>query len=130
MAAEVIQCPNCSQLNTDRRTTCKSCGTNLREAIFDAEVESSVDGVELPLSERSDALSLEINKYARLGYRVVSRVETSAQLIKPKEFNFVAALLWFLLFGIGILIYLFYYLSKNDDAVYLTVSKNGKVTMT
>lgn len=37
MAAEVIQCPNCSQLNTDRRITCKSCGINLHEAVLDYE---------------------------------------------------------------------------------------------
>lgn len=28
---ETISCPKCSQLNTTRRTTCKSCGTNLEK---------------------------------------------------------------------------------------------------
>ena len=130
MAAKVLFCPKCSQLNTDRRTTCKSCGTNLREAVSDIEQEYLDAGVELQLSERSDILSNEINKYAGIGYRVVSRTETSAQLVKPKEFNFLAALLWFLLLAVGVIIYILYYLSKKDDTVYLMVSKNGKVTRT
>ena len=125
MEANVFPCPKCSQLNTDLRITCKSCGINLREA--NAEIESSDDDAEIQLSERSDILSHEINKYANFGYRIVSRTETSAQLVKPKEFSFIAALLWFILLGVGLIIYLLYYLSKKDDAVYLMVSKNGKV---
>ena len=101
---------------------------DLREAAF--EKTQSETGIEIPLNERSEILSNEIAKYARTGYQVVTRTETSAQLIKPKEFSFVAAVLWFLLFGIGLLIYLFYYMAKRDQAVYLVISKQGLISST
>jgi capsule polysaccharide export protein KpsE/RkpR len=31
------------------------------------------------------------------------------QLVKPKKFSFIWALVWFLLFGIGLIVYLLYY---------------------
>ena len=72
------------------------------------------------------ALQTQINEYARQGYIVQSQTETSAQLVKPKSFSFLWAFLWFLLLGIGLLIYIIYYLSKKDQAVYLYV-ENGQV---
>ncbi len=72
------------------------------------------------------ALQTQINEYVRKGYVVQSQTETSAQLVKPKVFSFVWAFLWFLLLGVGVLIYIFYYMSKNDQTVYLSV-ENGQV---
>lgn len=63
----------------------------------------------------------------RRGYRVESRIPTAAQLLRPKKFSFLWALLWFLLFGIGILIYVAYYLAKSDQTMYLEVDDAGKV---
>ncbi len=62
-----------------------------------------------------------INWYVQLGYRVVSQTEVSAQLVKPKQFSFIWALLL-------VLIYFFYYMSKKDETVYLTVGADGRVT--
>ena len=72
------------------------------------------------------ALQTQINEYVRKGYVVQSQTETSAQLVKPKGFSFFWAFLWFLLLGIGLLIYILYYLSKKDQTVYLYV-ENGQV---
>ena len=47
--------------------------------------------------------------------------------MRPKKFSFLWALLWFLLFGIGILVYVAYYLAKSDQTVYLEVDDAGKV---
>ena len=33
MGTEVFPCPQCSQLNTTRRTTCKNCGTDLTQSL-------------------------------------------------------------------------------------------------
>ncbi len=60
------------------------------------------------------------------GYQVVSQTETSAQLVKPKSFSFGWAFLWFLFFGIGLLVYVLYYMMKSDGAIYLYV-EDGKV---
>ena len=55
----------------------------------------------------------------------MSQTDTSAQLIKPKQFSIrVAALIWFLLFGVGLLIYIFYYVGKRDGpGMYLWSSR-------
>lgn len=81
----------------------------------------------LELTQRRDALQKEVNKYISRGYRVVSQTGTTAQLMKPKSFSFFWAVAWFLLFGVGILIYLFYYWSKKDETVYLQVDEQGRV---
>ena len=81
----------------------------------------------LSLDERSAILDAEVMKYARRGYEVRSRTQTAAQLVRPKKFSFIWALLWFLVFGVGILVYVLYYLGKSDQTVYLQVDERGKV---
>jgi hypothetical protein len=44
-------------------------------------------------AERSRRLDQDIDRYVRLGFRVVSRSPTTAQLVKPKTFNMGCALL-------------------------------------
>jgi uncharacterized membrane protein YccF (DUF307 family) len=68
----------------------------------------------VPLEERSAILDAAVMKYARIGYEVRSRTQTTAQLVKPKTFSFIWALVWFLLFGIGLIVYLLYYWSERD----------------
>ncbi len=75
-------------------------------------------------------LQYHIDWYVQQGYRVISQTETSAQLVKPKEFSFVWALFWFLIFGVGVLVYVFYYAAKKDATLYLTVAPDGTVTRT
>ncbi len=75
-------------------------------------------------------LRSEIDRYLKKGFRVVSETEMSAQLIKPKVFSFVWALFWFLFLGVGVLVYIFYYMSKKDKTVYLRVSDDGQVQVT
>ena len=77
-------------------------------------------GAEAPLQEH-------IGWYVRQGYRVASQTETTVQLVKPKRFSFVWALGWFLVFGIGLIVYLLYYAAKRDQALYLTVQADGTV---
>jgi hypothetical protein len=75
-------------------------------------------------------LRAEIDRLIRDGYRVVSETETSAQLVKPKAFSFIWALIWFLLLGFGVLIYIFYYMAKKDTVVYLTTGPDGSIQQT
>ena len=81
----------------------------------------------LSVQERSNILDDQVRNYVQGGYRVESRTPTTAQLVRPKKFSFLWALLWFLLFGIGILVYVAYYLAKSDQTVYLEVDDEGKV---
>lgn len=93
--------------------------TNLaKEAI--APSTKSVD-------ERRAILQREISGYVKKGFRVVSQTDTTAQLVKPKTFSFLWALLWFLLLGVGLLVYLIWYWAKRDETIYLEVDDKGRV---
>jgi uncharacterized BrkB/YihY/UPF0761 family membrane protein len=71
---------------------------------------------------------MEIDRLVAEGYRVTAETDRSAQLVKPKEFSFIWALIWFLLLGFGVLIYIFYYMAKKDSVVYLSLSPDGTLT--
>lgn len=81
----------------------------------------------LPLDQRRTILQREISGYLRRGFRVQSQTETTAQLVKPKKFSLLWAVLWFFVFGVGLVLYLLYYLSKKDETVYLEVGEAGQV---
>lgn len=78
-------------------------------------------------AERSAILDAEIQRFIMQGYRVSARTATTAQLIRPKTFNAVAAILWLLVLLVGLLIYLLIYATQSDDAVYLTVGPDGTI---
>lgn len=81
------------------------------------------------LEQRGAILNAEIRRYVSNGYRVQSATSTTAQLVKPKKFSFFWALVWFLIFGVGILVYFAYYLAKKDRTVYVEVDESGKTTV-
>jgi hypothetical protein len=97
-----------------------------------AEEQAKLAEVQRLEAERKDrdrkaALQKEISRYASKGYRVVSQSEYAAQLVKPKVFSRLWALLWACLALVGILVYLGWYMAKRDKQVYLTVDEDGKV---
>lgn len=80
---------------------------------------------------QTDALQREIQKYAALGFFVVHQTETTAQLRKPKQFNILAALvLGVVLFIVGAILYVFWYMAQKDALVYLSVDHEGVVHAT
>jgi hypothetical protein len=89
-------------------------------------------GFDEPVSEaeRSRELEEEIAQYMHDGFFVRQRSATTAQLVRPKKFSFIWALLWFLLFGIGIIVYLIYYAAKQDEGRYVEVDEYGAVKVT
>jgi len=89
-------------------------------------------GFDEPVSEaqRSQELEEEIAQYMHDGFFVRQRTATTAQLVRPKKFSFIWALLWFLLFGIGIVVYLIYYAAKQDEGRYVEVDEYGAVKAT
>jgi len=70
-------------------------------------------------SSNQAALQRMIARYTRYGYRLDSETETSASMVRPKKFSFLPALLWFLVFGVGVFVYIFWYMSRSDDTLYL-----------
>jgi hypothetical protein len=81
-------------------------------------------------AERSRELEEEIAQYMSDGFFVRQRTATTAQLVRPKRFSFVWALLWFLVFGVGIIVYLIYYAAKQDEGRYVEVDEYGAIKAT
>ncbi len=81
----------------------------------------------LPLDQRRAILEREINGYLSRGFQVQSQTETTAQLVKPKRFSLLWAVLWLFVFGVGLVLYLLYYLSKKDETIYLEVGGAGQI---
>lgn len=81
----------------------------------------------LTVDERRVILEQRLQGYAKDGYRVLSQADTTAQLMKPKRFNFILALILLCLGGFPLIIYIFWYLAAKDQTMYLTVEVDGKV---
>jgi hypothetical protein len=70
----------------------------------------------------------EIARLTRRGYVIVSRAETSAQLKRPKHFSVWWALFWFLIGGVGLPLYIVWYLLvKRDRVAFVRITPEGRV---
>lgn len=78
-------------------------------------------------ARRGAILDDQIERFAALGWRLATRTPMAAQMVKPKQFSAVAAILWLLVCGVGVLVYLFLYLAQQDQMVMLTVREDGQV---
>jgi hypothetical protein len=74
---------------------------------------------------RRNVLEQEIQSYVRKGYRVLSQTDTSAQLVKPKRFNLLIAVICLLLAVFPFIIYLLMYMASKT--VYISVDPQGRV---
>jgi len=76
---------------------------------------------------RRNVLEQEIQSYVRKGYRVLSQTDTSAQLVKPKKFNLLIAVICLLLAVFPFIIYLLMYMASKDKTVYISVDPQGRI---
>jgi len=83
--------------------------------------------IEKTMEQRREILQQYIYAYIQQGYRVVSQTDTTAQMIKPKQFSLLAAIFWLFVFVIGLLIYIFYFMASGDQQMYLEVDLYGQV---
>lgn len=79
--------------------------------------------------ERRNILNQSISVYLRKGFRVSSQTDTTAQLVKPKHFSLLLALLFLILWIFPLIIYIFYYISKKDELIYIVVDNTGEVNI-
>ena len=70
---------------------------------------------------KDEIMQTEIMKRTKQGWRLVSQSDQGASMVKPKKFSVGWAILWTLLFGVGLLVYLLYYMTKKEKLVYLSV---------
>jgi len=111
MNDQTYSCPECGQLNTTRRTTCKACGINFKEVEEELEIKS--------LEERKEILSESLIFYLHDGWRVYASHGESVWLIRQKKFR------WLLFFMFPI--YLFYYILFRYDKKHITVTETGQI---
>jgi len=117
-------CFNCGkELIPASARYCPYCGAVQEQAPSEPEVSPA----EVPLAQRTAALNEAIAYFTAQGFRVVAKSESSAQLMRPKQFSWAAAILSLLLLGIGFLIYLVYYLGQKDETIFLEVTSDGTV---
>jgi type VI protein secretion system component VasF len=80
------------------------------------------------LETRRAALQQRISYYVRHQYRVLSQTDTTAQLVKPKRFSLIWAIIWLILAVLPFLFYVGYHVFlKRESQVYLTVDEQGRV---
>jgi hypothetical protein len=77
-------------------------------------------------SDATNARKIEqiIDFFSSRGYRVVDRSENQVRILKKKEFSLTWAILCTLAFGVDLLLYILYYLSKSDDIKTFTLPTN------
>jgi len=79
-------------------------------------------------SDPEAILLAEINRYVQLGYQVTSQTARSAQLVKPKRFSVMWAIIWFVLAVVPFVIYVLVYMFKWDHHVLISVDEEGHIT--
>jgi len=97
-----------------------------------ATVEGQKVKTMLTTKARSEILAAEIRRHVKTGYVVQQRSETSAQLFRAKRLNPFIVLASFLLIGIGVFIFLAYYLyhvRQPDSIIALSVDETGHVSV-
>ncbi|MGJ0321415.1 hypothetical protein [Aliarcobacter cryaerophilus] len=76
----------------------------------------------LTLKEKRDII---IDIYSKDGFTVNNLSDTKIQFKKGKSFSLFWATLWLLVFLVGLLVYIFYYMSKSDDIVTVTLDPSN-----
>lgn len=89
-------------------------------SIKDLDIQEIIDDPNLSNNATLDKISA---LYMSEGYIVTMRTTNQLQLIKKKEFSLIWATLWLLLWIVGILVYIFYYLSKKDKQINITLKE-------
>lgn len=84
----------------------------------------------LSIDEREAILAEHIRAGINGGWTVVTTTRTSATFEKRAELDAGAAILSFLLCGIGLFIYLAVHFSRSPDVAYIVVQEDGQVTRT
>ncbi len=98
-------------------------------------VEATQPPIPVDLAVRKELLARTIPAYQRRGYEIIDRTtsrrrgwaDTTCQLRKSKSFSVLWAVLWSLVGGVGLIVYLIYYYAKRDVLAFIEVTEFGEV---
>lgn len=76
----------------------------------------------LTLDEKKNIL---INIYSKDGFTVNNISDTQMQFRKEKTFSLLWAIVWLCVFLVGLLVYIFYYMSKSDTIITVTLDPSN-----
>lgn len=82
----------------------------------------------LPIERRKEILEKEISKYVQQGWRVNSRTDTTAQLVRDQQASCLVALILAIFFIVPAILYLM--LFKGTQSMYLEVDEQGNIKAT
>ncbi len=139
-------CQNCGTQNRVGAKFCAGCGTLLAASV-PAVVPQYMPPVDMPMAnapmanaysfakpnaltfaERKEILDREVDKYLRQGWQLMSRTDTSAQLLYETKASCLVALVLALLLIVPALLYLMFY--KGSRKLFLEVDEQGAVKAT
>jgi len=93
-----------------------------------AALQPNYGDITISIEERKEILEKEVGKYARQGWRIVSRTDTSVQLTRDKTASCLLALILAIFFILPAILYLLLY--RGSENLYLEVDERGKITAT
>jgi hypothetical protein len=117
-----IVCPHCGLVNHPQRRTCHQCRGEL------AAPAATISLTPLEMDARRAILDHEISTQVGYGWRVATRTNTAAQLVKDKHASGCVAILLFCLAIVPGLIYLA--LARGHEGLYIEVNEYGEVRRT
>jgi len=82
----------------------------------------------LSAEQRKEILEKEIAKYVKLGWHVINRTDTTAQLSRNKQASCLLAIILALFLIVPAILYLLLY--RGSENLYIEVDEQGQIAVT